>query len=120
MRTRKNRYHELTENKEYKLEPLKAKRGAKRMRDEAVELHDLLRTYTGRMISLGNAFRRIAADFSSLDGSNWRHNRHVNPNVSALAEMLYRMDPNDIDAILKIEDVLEDMARKASIEGGSK
>lgn len=115
------RYKELTNNEVQTLEKLgAAKPGKRHLKAQAVELHNLLRTYTYRIIGIQNAFRRIAADFSALDGSNWRNNRHLDPELRDLAERLYKMDPGDWQAVLKIEAQLEHIARVNSNKRGAK
>lgn len=93
----------------------KAKPGKVLERNQALELHNHLRTYTYLLIGLGNVFRRIAADFSAKDGSNWRNNRHMTTNqLKELATKLYSMDPYDVDSILKIETELEAIVNNAT------
>lgn len=110
------RYPELVNNEVQSVETNRAKPNQARLKRDAEELHNLLRTYTYRLIGLGNAFRRIARDFSALDGSNWKNNRHVASEVAELAKQLYKCDPMDVYRILNIENKLLTLIERAEAE----
>jgi hypothetical protein len=91
----------------------KALPGKATVRNEAIELHNHLRAATYQLIGIGNALRRVASDFSALDGSNWRNNRMVSSEVQAVAAKLYKLDVNDYHAVIELERELEAIVAKS-------
>lgn len=114
------RYYELQDKKWQSIEEDvgkgRAKSNQKQIRDEAGGLYTLLRNHTYQVIGLGNSFRRIARDFSGLDGSNWRSNRHLSDwKLRALARILYRTNPYDVSTIIRVETCLEEMYTRSLV-----
>ena len=86
----------------------RAKRGKKVQRDDAAALLRDLGEVTSRLIQASNDFHRIARDYSGLDGSNWRRNRHIRTTiVRAIAKELYQTNPYNVDKIICLEVILE-------------
>lgn len=93
----------------------RAIKGKAKAKSEAGELYTLLRNYTYTVIGAENAFRRVARDFSGLDGSNWRNNRTPrNWKVRVLSRVLYSTQPSNIARILRVESCLEEIYRRST------